>query len=211
MEPEYWKRAIIKLKKEDVILKSVIEQNQKNILKSRKDPFGTLLKSIVGQQISVKAAESIYEKLLKLLQADVSPHMLLSIDKQALRETGLSRQKIDYLCNISKYFIENPNTSTNEYFLDATEETIKSNLISIKGVGPWTIEMFLIFFKMSPDILPLGDIGLINAIKKVYNLDRFEKTNQIDKINQISNKWRPYRTVATWYLWQVIDDELVEY
>ena len=71
--------------------------------------------------------------------------------------------------------------------------------------------MFLIFFKMSPDILPLGDIGLINAIKKVYNLDRFEKTNQIDKINQISNKWRPYRTVATWYLWQVIDDELVEY
>ncbi|MEC8403747.1 MAG: DNA-3-methyladenine glycosylase 2 family protein [Pseudomonadota bacterium] len=211
MEPEYWKRAIIKLKKEDVILKSVIERNQKNILKSRKDPFGTLLKSIVGQQISVKAAESIYKKLLKLLQADVSPNMLLSIDKQALRETGLSRQKINYLFNISKYFIENPNTSTKEYFLDANEETIKSNLIAIKGVGPWTIEMFLIFFKMSPDILPLGDIGLINAIKKVYNLDRFEKTNQIDKINQISNKWRPYRTVATWYLWQVIDDELVEY
>ena len=97
MEPEYWKRAIIKLKKEDVILKSVTERNQKNILKSRKDPFGTLLKSIVGQQISVKAAESIYKKLLKLLQADVSPNMLLSIDKQALRETGLSRQKINYL------------------------------------------------------------------------------------------------------------------
>ena len=114
MEPEYWKRAIIKLKKEDVILKSVIERNQKNILKSRKDPFGTLLKSIVGQQISVKAAESIYKKLLKLLQADVSPNMLLSIDKQALRETGLSRQKINYLFNISKYFIENPNTSTKE-------------------------------------------------------------------------------------------------
>ena len=211
MEPEYWKRAIIKLKKEDVILKSVIERNQKNILKSRKDPFGTLLKSIVGQQISVKAAESIYKKLLKLLQADVSPNMLLSIDEQALRETGLSRQKINYLHNISKYFIENPDTSTKEYFLDANEETIKSNLITIKGVGPWTIEMFLIFFKMSPDILPLGDIGLINAIKKVYNLDHFEKISQIEKINQISNKWRPYRTVATWYLWQVIDDELVEY
>ena len=95
MEPEYWKRAIIKLKKEDTILKSVIERNQKNILKSRKDPFGTLLKSIVGQQISVKAAESIHNKLLKLLQADVSPNMLLSSDKQALRATGLSRQKID--------------------------------------------------------------------------------------------------------------------
>ena len=131
MEPEYWKRALIKLKKEDVILKSVIERNQKNILKSRKDPFGTLLKSIVGQQISVKAAESIYKKLLKLLQADVSPNMLLSIDQQALRESGLSRQKINYLFNISKYFIENPNTSTKEYFLDANEETIKSDLITI--------------------------------------------------------------------------------
>ena len=109
MEPEYWKRAIIKLKKEDVILKSVIEQNQKISLNQEKTLLGHLPKSIVGQQISVKAAESIYEKLLKLLQADVSPHMLLSIDKQALRETGLSRQKIDYLCNISKYFIENPN------------------------------------------------------------------------------------------------------
>ena len=205
MEPEYWKRAIIKLKKEDAILKSVIERNQKNILKSRKDPFRTLLKSIVGQQISVIAAESIYKKLLKLLQGDISPNMLLSIDEQALKGTGLSRQKINYLCNISKYFIENPDISSIEYFLDANDETIKSNLITIKGIGPWTIEMFLIFFKMSPDILPLGDIGLVNAIKKVYNIEDFEK------ISQISDKWRPYRTVATWYLWQVIDDELVEY
>ena len=137
--------------------------------------------------------------------------MILNSDIVALKETGLSRQKIDYLNNISKYFIQNPNISSNEYFLDADEETIKSDLIIIKGIGPWTIEMFLIFFKMSPDILPLGDIGLINAIKKVYNLDHFEKINQIEEINQISNKWRPYRTVATWYLWQVIDDELVEY
>ena len=136
MEPEYWKRAIIKLKKEDTILKSVIERNQKNILKSRKDPFGTLLKSIVGQQISVKAAESIHNKLLKLLQADVSPNMLLSIDKQALRETGLSRQKIDYLCNISKYFIENPNIfdtlnirKSNKYFdQEFCNKELKENL-----------------------------------------------------------------------------------
>lgn len=211
MEPEYWKRAIIKLKKEDIILKSVIEQNQKNILKSREDPFGTLLKSIVGQQISVKAAESVHKKLSQLLEGDVSPNMVLSIDKQALRDCGLSRQKINYLYNISNYFTENPDISSKEFFLNANEETIKSNLVTIKGIGPWTIEMFLIFFKMSPDILPLGDIGLINAIKKVYNLDHFEKIIQIEKIRQISDKWRPYRTVATWYLWQVIDDELVEY
>ena len=169
--PEWWGPAKQVISTSDVLLKDVIEDFEEPSLSSRGDLFATLIKSIVGQQISVKAAESIHNKLLKLLQADVSPNMLLSIDKQALRETGLSRQKIDYLCNISRYFIENPNTSTKEYFLDANEETIKSNLISIKGVGPWTIEMFLIFFKMSPDILPLGDIGLINAIKKVYNLD----------------------------------------
>ncbi len=211
MEPKYWKKAIVKLKKDDPILKVVIERNQKNILKSRKDPFGTLLKSIVGQQISVKAAGSIYKKLLQFLENDISPSMVLNSDFVALKNTGLSRQKIDYLNNISKYFVENPNITSNEYFTDANEETIKSDLIAIKGIGPWTIEMFLIFFKMSPDILPLGDIGLINAIKKVYTLDRFEKINKIEKINQISDKWRPYRTVATWYLWQVIDDELVEY
>ena len=205
MEPKYWKKAIVKLKKDDPILKVVIERNKKNILKSRKDPFGTLLKSIVGQQISVKAAGSIYKKLLQLLENDVSPRMILNSDIVALKDTGLSRQKIDYLNNISKYFIENPNITSNEYFTDANEETIKSDLIAIKGIGPWTIEMFLIFFKMSPDILPLGDIGLINAIKKVYSQEHYEK------INQISDKWRPYRTVATWYLWQVIDDELVEY
>jgi len=211
MEPKYWKEAIVKLKKDDPILKVVIERNQKNILKSRKDPFGTLLKSIVGQQISVKAAGSIYKKLLQFLENDISPRMVLNSDFLALKNTGLSRQKINYLNNISKYFVENPNITSNEYFTDANEETIKSDLIAIKGIGPWTIEMFLIFFKMSPDILPLGDIGLINAIKKVYALDHFEKVNQIEKINKISDKWRPYRTVATWYLWQVIDDELVEY
>ena len=211
MEPKYWKKATVELKKKDPILKSIIEKNKKNILRSREDPFGTLIKSIVGQQISVKAAESIYKKLLQLFGDDVSPRKLLSYNNQALKEIGLSRQKIDYLSNISKYFIENPALSSNQYFLNADEETIKSNLIAIKGVGPWTVEMFLIFYKMSPNILPLGDIGLINAIKKVYNLDGYEKRTQIEKISQISDRWQPYRTVATWYLWQVIDDELVEY
>ena len=108
MEPKYWKKATVELKKKDPILKSIIEKNKKNILRSREDPFGTLIKSIVGQQISVKAAESIYKKLLQLFGDDVSPRKLLSYNKQALKEIGLSRQKIDYLSNISKYFIENP-------------------------------------------------------------------------------------------------------
>ena len=138
-------------------------------------------------------------------------HIHLASDNEELKNTGLSRQKLDYIINLANYFIENLDKTTNEYFLNAHEETIKSNLISIKGIGPWTIEMFLIFYKMSPDILPMGDIGLINSVKKVYNLEMHDKKKQIERIVQISKKWQPYRTVATWYLWQVIDDELVEY
>ena len=206
MEPEYWKRAIIKLKKEDVILKSVIERNQKNILKSRKDPFGTLLKSIVGQQISVKAAESIYKKLLKLLQADVSPNMLLSIDKQALRETGLSRQKIRYLKSLSDSFINekiNPNK-----WKSYTDEDIILELTKIKGIGRWTAEMFLIFNLCKPDIFPADDLGLIKGICKCYDLNYpLSKESAI----QLSEKWKPYRSVATWYFWRSLDPIPVEY
>tara|TARA_B100001057_G_C22666319_1_gene877989 strand:+ start:218 stop:853 length:636 start_codon:yes stop_codon:yes gene_type:complete len=211
MEPEYWKKAVTQLRKVDPILKSIIDNNQSNTLRSKNDPFGTLLKAIVGQQISVKAAESVYKKLIKLLDEDISPLNILASDNEELKNTGLSRQKLDYIINLANYFIENLDKTTNEYFLNAHEETIKSNLISIKGIGPWTIEMFLIFYKMSPDILPMGDIGLINSVKKVYNLEMHDKKKQIERIVQISKKWQPYRTVATWYLWQVIDDELVEY
>ena len=206
MEPEYWKRAIIKLKKEDAILKSVIERNQKNILKSRKDPFGTLLKSIVGQQISVKAAESIHNKLLKLLQADVSPNMLLSIDKQALRETGLSRQKISYLKNISKSF---KNKSFNVSTLKKmNDEDAIIYITKLKGLGVWSAQMFLMFNLNRPDIYPTKDIGLIRAISKNYNKKYPPPKSFLDRLSKLH---KGYRSVFTWYMWRSIDPVDVEY
>lgn len=211
MRPEYWNDAIRYLSEVDPILCEIIKKNQHQVLISKNNPFNTLIKSIIGQQISVKAAQSIYSRLLEVLKHEISPTEIKEINKENLREIGLSRQKIEYIHNISDYFINNPKITSNLYFLTASKDEIYNNLIKIKGIGEWTIEMFFIFYVTLPDILPLKDIGLINAIKRAYNLVNLDKETQHQNILNISNKWKPYRTVATWYLWQMIDDELVEY
>tara|TARA_E500000178_G_scaffold50485_1_gene45917 strand:- start:783 stop:1418 length:636 start_codon:yes stop_codon:yes gene_type:complete len=211
MRPEYWNDAIRYLSEVDPILCEIIKKNQHQVLISKNNPFNTLIKSIIGQQISVKAAQSIYLRLLEVLKHEISPTEIKEINKENLREIGLSRQKIEYIHNISDYFINNPKITSNLYFLTASKDEIYNNLIKIKGIGEWTIEMFFIFYVTLPDILPLKDIGLINAIKRAYNLVNLDKETQHQNILNISNKWKPYRTVATWYLWQMIDDELVEY
>ena len=211
MRPEYWNVAIRYLSEVDPILCEIIKKNQHQVLISKNNPFNTLIKSIIGQQISVKAAQSIYLRLLEVLKHEISPTEIKEINKENLREIGLSRQKIEYIHNISDYFINNPKITSNLYFLTASKDEIYNNLIKIKGIGEWTIEMFFIFYVTLPDILPLKDIGLINAIKRAYNLVTLDKETQHQNILNISNKWKPYRTVATWYLWQMIDDELVEY
>jgi len=211
MRPEYWNDAIRYLSEVDPILCEIIKKNQHQVLISKNNPFNTLIKSIIGQQISVKAAQSIYLRLLEVLKHEISPTEIKEINKENLREIGLSRQKIEYIHNISDYFINNPKITSNLYFLTASKDEIYNNLIKIKGIGEWTIEMFFIFYVTLPDILPLKDIGLINAIKRAYNLVTLDKETQHQNILNISNKWKPYRTVATWYLWQMIDDELVEY
>jgi DNA-3-methyladenine glycosylase II len=211
MKPDYWSDAISHLSKVDYILCEIIKKNQHQILISKNNPFNTLIKSILGQQISVKAAQSIYGRLLELVENDISPSKITAINKKDLRRIGLSRQKIEYINNISDHFINNPRNTSNSYFLSSSKDEIYNNLINIKGVGEWTIEMFFIFYMTLPDIMPLKDIGLINAIKKAYNLVNLDKKTEYESILNISDKWRPYRTVATWYLWQMIDDELVEY
>ena len=211
MKPDYWSDAISHLSKVDNILCEIIKKNQHQILISKNNPFNTLIKSILGQQISVKAAQSIYGRLLELVENDISPSKITAINKEDLRRIGLSRQKIEYINNISDHFINNPRNTSNSYFLSSSKDEIYNNLINIKGVGEWTIEMFFIFYMTLPDIMPFKDIGLINAIKKAYNLVNLDKKTEYESILNISDKWRPYRTVATWYLWQMIDDELVEY
>ena len=211
MKPIYWNDAIRKLGASDPILKKIIEKNQDKVLTTRRNAFDTLIKAIIGQQISVKAAESVYNKLVDRIGPKVSPTIVQSCQRETLKQVGLSRQKVDYILNISEFFIQNPDLVSDEYLEIASIADITNNFIKIKGIGSWTVEMFLIFYAMKPDILPLKDIGLLNAIKNVYDLRQLSKEDQLEKIVEISDCWRPYRTVATWYLWLFIDDELVEY
>lgn len=211
MKPIYWNDAIRKLGASDPILKKIIEKNQDKVLTTRKNAFDTLIKAIIGQQISVKAAESVYNKLVDRIGPKVNPEILQSLERDTLKQVGLSRQKVDYILNISEFFIQNLDLVSDEYLQMASISDITNNFIKIKGIGSWTVEMFLIFYAMKPDILPLKDIGLLNAIKNVYDLGQLNKDDQLEKIVKISDHWRPYRTVATWYLWLFIDDELVEY
>jgi DNA-3-methyladenine glycosylase II len=211
MKPIYWNDAIRKLGASDPILKKIIEKNQDKVLTTRRNAFDTLIKAIIGQQISVKAAESVYNKLVDRIGPKVNPKIVQSCQRETLKQVGLSRQKVDYILNISEFFIQNPDLVSDEYLEIASIADITNNFIKIKGIGSWTVEMFLIFYAMKPDILPLKDIGLLNAIKNVYNLRQLSKEDQLEKIVAISDCWRPYRTVATWYLWLFIDDELVEY
>ena len=211
MKPIYWNDAIRKLGASDPILKKIIEKNQDKVLTTRRNAFDTLIKAIIGQQISVKAAESVYKKLVDRIGPKVGPKIVQSCQRETLKQVGLSRQKVDYILNISEFFIQNPDLVSDEYLEIASIADITNNFIKIKGIGSWTVEMFLIFYAMKPDILPLKDIGLLNAIKNVYDLRQLSKEDQLEKIVEISDCWRPYRTVATWYLWLFIDDELVEY
>jgi DNA-3-methyladenine glycosylase II len=211
MKPIYWNDAIRKLGASDPILKKIIDINRDKVLTTRRNAFDTLIKAIIGQQISVKAAESVYNKLVDRIGPIVDPQIVQSCQRQTLKQVGLSRQKVDYILNISEFFIQNPDLVSDEYLEIASIADITNNFIKIKGIGSWTVEMFLIFYAMKPDILPLKDIGLLNAIKNVYNLRQLSKEDQLEKIVAISDCWRPYRTVATWYLWLFIDDELVEY
>ena len=211
MKPIYWNDAIRKLGASDPILKKIIEQNQDKVLTTRKNAFDTLIKAIIGQQISVKAAESVYNKLVDRIGPKVNPEILQSLERDTLKQVGLSRQKVDYILNISEFFIQNLDLVSDEYLQMASISDITNNFIKIKGIGSWTVEMFLIFYAMKPDILPLKDIGLLNAIKNIYDLHQLSKEDQLEKIVEISDHWRPYRTVATWYLWLFIDDEVVEY
>mgnify|MGYP001261848976 FL=1 len=211
MKPIYWNDAIRKLGASDPILKKIIEKNQDKVLTTRRNAFDTLIKAIIGQQISVKAAESVYNKLVDRIGPKVSPKIVQSCQRETLKQVGLSRQKVDYILNISEFFIQNPDLVSDEYLEIASIADITNNFIKIKGIGNRKVEKILIFYTMKHDILPLKDIGLLNAIKNVYDLRQLSKEDQLEKIVEISDCWRPYRTVATWYLWLFIDDELVEY
>ena len=203
MKPAYWDKAQIELSSRDPILKKIINKFKDEHLVASKNPFFTIINSIVGQQISTYAARSIKAKLDKLTK--IKPETILSVREEELKLCGLSRMKINYLLGIAEGVVCG---KINFKDLDKlSDEKVKERLIEIKGIGPWTAEMFLISYLARPNILPKSDIGIINSIIKLYG----EKNKQSINFDKFFKKWHPWNTVASWYLWRNIDDGDVTY
>ena len=203
--PKFWNKAKVYLRKKDKRLGKIIESYPKDFLFSKSDPFMTLARSIVGQQISVKAAQSVWDRLeIKIVK--VNPLNIKKIHSNSLKSVGLSRQKVLYLKNLSEAFIKDKIKI--KLWSKMSDEDVIQDLIQIKGIGRWTAEMFLIFNLCRADIFPLDDIGMIKGLCKIYNLNYpIDK----DKVLKIGNRWKPYRSVATWYLLRSLDPIPVEY
>ena len=206
-KPEYWQESIDYLSNIDTKLGELINKYSQSTLTTRGDALETLMRSIVGQQISVKAAASVWQKIIDLLD-EIKPDNVLLVGFDNLRSCGLSKQKTQYIINIAEHF-KSHNINNESYWNDREFSNIYDELISIKGIGPWTAEMFGMFYLLERDIFPLKDLGILKAINQLYCVDGVPL--RIDQIVAISDRWKPYRTVASWYLWRSIDNEAVLY
>lgn len=203
--PTFWQQAMDDLAKRDPVMQRLVSQYNDSTLHSRGDAFTTLVRAIIGQQISVKAAASVWQKLADTL-SKITPESLHSIDPGTLRACGLSARKISYLQDLSLRFINGGYDET--VWQKMNDEALIAHLIQIKGIGRWTAEMFLIFYMQRPDVLPLADIGLQRAVSIHYNANQPVEKN---RLQTIATNWRPWRSVATWYLWRSLDPIPVDY
>ncbi len=205
-EPSWWQPALRHLSQVDSVQKKLIEFFPQSYLPyKKKDPFITLVNSIVGQQISSQAAQAIKQRLIAGNLFSLSS--ISQTAEETLQTAGLSRQKSKYLKGIADWFIER---KINEHwFSHESNENIVKELLLIKGVGPWTVQMFQIFYLLEPDILPQTDVGLIKAMMRAYRLDRQDASNGLIQIAE--SLWSPYSTAAVWFLWRSLDTEEVNY
>ena len=205
-QPVYWQKAKKILSKRDPILKKIFKKFNKGFLTTRGDPFFSICRTIVGQQISTKAADSIWLKFERKCKNKIIPKNVLKLSFASLRNAGLSRQKISYLKNIAKSF---KNKSFNIKDLKKMDDdTAITYITKLKGLGIWSAQMFLMFNLNRPDIFPTKDIGLLRAISKNYKTS-YPPSDKY--LNKISKRHLGYRTVFTWYMWRSIDPVDVEY
>ena len=205
MKPKYWNKGKFYLSKKDKVLKKLIQTYKNEYLNINSNYFHSLINSIIGQQISVSAADSMKTKFFKL-KRNITPQTVSKLRTTDLRKCGLSRQKILYIRNISKFFLQNKKFIKN--INKSSEEEIYNNLIEIKGVGNWTIHMFLMFSYGSSNIFPTGDLGFLKAIAKLYKV---QLPISERKLKLLYKKWSPYSSQATWYLWRSLDPIPVNY
>ena len=203
--PAYWYKAKRILQKRDPVLRKIIKEYKKGFLTTRNNPFFSLCRTIIGQQISTKAADSIWLKFQKKCKR-INPNTILKLPSRTLKSAGLSRQKVSYLKNIAKNF---NNKSFNVRKLKKMNDDEAINYITkIKGLGVWSAQMFLMFNLNRPDIFPTADIGLLRAISKNYKSSYPPSKRFLDKISELHIG---YRSVFTWYMWRSIDPADVEY
>ncbi len=203
--PAYWSEACAHLMKKDRVMKRLIPVHGNACLQTRGDAFITLARSIVGQQISVKAAQSVWDRFI-VLPKRLTPSSLLKLNVDDMRAAGLSARKVEYLVDLALNFDNGKVSAANWGNMD--DDAICAELTGIRGIGRWTAEMFLIFHLMRPNVLPLDDLGLINGISKNYFSG--EAVSRSDA-REVAAAWSPYCTVATWYIWRSLDPVPVTY
>jgi DNA-3-methyladenine glycosylase II len=207
--PDYWDEACRHLSRRDRVMKRLIPQFGQARLQCRGDAFTTLARSIVGQQISVKAAQAVWERLSMPwggAQAVIKPSQVLKAAAPELRAAGLSVRKVEYLQDLARHF--KARGAAEPAWDDMEDEAVIAELVCVRGIGRWTAEMFLMFGLMRPDVLPIDDLGLLKGIS--LNYFSGEPVTR-SEAREVGEAWAPYRSVATWYLWRSLDPVPVEY
>ena len=205
MTPEYWSQAKRALAKRDPVMKGIMRRHPGIALESRGEAFSTLARAIVGQQISVKAAETVWGRVVIALP-EVTPPAVARHGARRLKNCGLSQRKADYFIDLARHFHKGILRADNWHEMD--DEEVIEDLTQVHGIGRWTAEMFLMFNLLRSDVLPLGDIGLQRAMSLHY----FDGERvSASKIRELAESWRPWRSVATWYLWRTLDPIPVVY
>ena len=205
MKADYWQQASSELARADPVMAGIVARYAGNTLVSRGDPFATLVRSIVGQQISVKAADSVWARFVAAVPA-ITPADILAAGPGLLRGCGLSARKVEYVGDLARHFIDGQIHV--QHWLAMSDAEIIAELTAVRGIGVWTAEMFLIFNQLRPDVYPLDDIGLQKAVALNYCEGQRPARRELASIGE---RWRPWRSVATWYLWRSLDPLPVDY
>ena len=209
MTPEYWDEACKHLAKRDRVMRKLIPRFAEGRLQSRGDAFTTLARSVVGQQISVKAAQTVWDRFSAVVNGSspsLQPAEVLAVTAERLRAAGLSGRKVEYLGDLARHFESGAIHVSQWQKMD--DEAIIDELVAIRGIGRWTAEMFLIFHLMRPNVLPLDDVGLLKGIS--VNYFSGEPVSRAEA-REVGDAWAPFCSVATWYIWRSLDPLPVAY
>ena len=205
-KPKYWNKAIKYLSKKDRVMRELIKKYNDKVLTTRRNVFYSLCRSIIGQQISVAAADSVFKKFNEVCKRKINPKNVSKLKITQLKRCGLSRQKARGIKELSKKFIDKSFDPSAIKKMDNEQAILY--LSTLRQIGRWSAEMILLFTFNRSDIWPVQDIGLLRAISNNYNKKYFPP---VKFVNSLQKKFHPYCSVATWYLWRSIDDEPIQY